>query len=328
MMALGLVSMAQAISCPHCQKSLRVPDDKIGARVKCPACGQPFRVELPTADNEFDELLESEPPPLARTAQRATRGAASDSGYPIKPFLKTWGTILGGIIALAVVIGLVGLAAEPAAMVSTGICVAAIIGCVAVGRIWMSIDLGREVVWKGLVSFFVPLVGLALTMKQRGPSMRGAVVYLSALAPAVVGLGLLLMFKPLYTAEGRAAARAETAEDRLRQLESRVDLSEPAESVTYSISGRLDDAGSIAGEIERLLSDYPMYVAGSARLDVSARTLTIEARGGRIVAVGFAMLLQNRLRIIVRPPVATSPETSSDTTAKGSQTSNEDDRQQ
>ncbi len=39
--------MANVISCPKCDRQLRVPDDLLGQSVKCPSCGETFTAELP-----------------------------------------------------------------------------------------------------------------------------------------------------------------------------------------------------------------------------------------------------------------------------------------
>jgi predicted Zn finger-like uncharacterized protein len=36
--------MSLAVSCPHCQSRVRVPDDAVGRDVRCPNCQQVFRV--------------------------------------------------------------------------------------------------------------------------------------------------------------------------------------------------------------------------------------------------------------------------------------------
>ena len=36
--------MPQVIRCPHCQKSMQVPDNAAGKTVRCPNCQKPFGV--------------------------------------------------------------------------------------------------------------------------------------------------------------------------------------------------------------------------------------------------------------------------------------------
>ena len=56
--------MPQIISCPDCRRKLRVPDNLLGKKVKCPGCGVKF---VGAAEEELDELEEMEPPPLRRS---------------------------------------------------------------------------------------------------------------------------------------------------------------------------------------------------------------------------------------------------------------------
>ena len=70
--------MPQLIQCTSCNKKLRVPDNLIGKKVKCPACGSTFMAameeeELPTAP-----LIE-EP----RPASRRPAPPPPDPGYEV-----------------------------------------------------------------------------------------------------------------------------------------------------------------------------------------------------------------------------------------------------
>jgi hypothetical protein len=37
--------MSETVTCPSCNRPLRVPDELLGRQVKCPACGETFRAE-------------------------------------------------------------------------------------------------------------------------------------------------------------------------------------------------------------------------------------------------------------------------------------------
>jgi predicted Zn finger-like uncharacterized protein len=52
--------MANVISCPKCERQLRVPDDLLGQAVKCPSCNETFTAALP----------KKEPPPPPSTSSR------------------------------------------------------------------------------------------------------------------------------------------------------------------------------------------------------------------------------------------------------------------
>src|SRR5262245_63663532 len=47
------------LTCPTCEKRLRVPDDRLGRLVRCPSCKTTFTAEVP---NEEEEAIASEPP--------------------------------------------------------------------------------------------------------------------------------------------------------------------------------------------------------------------------------------------------------------------------
>jgi hypothetical protein len=38
--------MAYVIRCPHCQKSMQIPDHASGKHVQCPSCKKPFAVPV------------------------------------------------------------------------------------------------------------------------------------------------------------------------------------------------------------------------------------------------------------------------------------------
>jgi predicted Zn finger-like uncharacterized protein len=54
---------SELVSCPECQRKLRVPEDLVGKQVKCPTCGHTF-----TADPAAHA-----PPPPAPVEEKATR---------------------------------------------------------------------------------------------------------------------------------------------------------------------------------------------------------------------------------------------------------------
>src|SRR5947207_11869723 len=62
------------VACSNCQKMLRVPDDRAGQRITCPACGIPMTV--PAADDDVETLepcdgSEERPAPVRVPASRA-----------------------------------------------------------------------------------------------------------------------------------------------------------------------------------------------------------------------------------------------------------------
>lgn len=68
--------MPHIIRCPHCAKSMQVPDNAIGKTVKCPSCAKPFAVP-------------SSAPPLAASTTPARGLAAANGSRPAMPGLSS-----------------------------------------------------------------------------------------------------------------------------------------------------------------------------------------------------------------------------------------------
>ncbi|HZT82466.1 MAG TPA: MJ0042-type zinc finger domain-containing protein [Gemmataceae bacterium] len=60
--------MPSVISCPKCERKLRVPDDLLGTDVKCPTCGETF-----TAPTTNGTAPPPDEPPPARASRRTGR---------------------------------------------------------------------------------------------------------------------------------------------------------------------------------------------------------------------------------------------------------------
>src|SRR5437867_900616 len=67
--------MATIVDCPSCERKLRVPEDLLGTRVKCPTCGGTFnataseRAEVtPSAASSASGVTLSRPPDSAASA--------------------------------------------------------------------------------------------------------------------------------------------------------------------------------------------------------------------------------------------------------------------
>src|SRR5438552_7695970 len=58
--------MAEIVNCPQCDRKLRVPDELLGKKVKCPTCGNTFNAEV--------EELSPSPPPAPRPEPRRPLG--------------------------------------------------------------------------------------------------------------------------------------------------------------------------------------------------------------------------------------------------------------
>src|SRR6266567_2368971 len=65
--------MATIVDCPSCDRKLRVPDELLGEKVKCPTCGGTFDAVLPGS-------AAPAPPPPAPPAPAPEKGAS-----PVEP---------------------------------------------------------------------------------------------------------------------------------------------------------------------------------------------------------------------------------------------------
>jgi hypothetical protein len=68
--------MPQIINCSDCGRKLRVPDDLLGKKVKCPGCGVKFAAQV---EAELDELEEVEEPPPRRPRDEGVQKKPSKS---------------------------------------------------------------------------------------------------------------------------------------------------------------------------------------------------------------------------------------------------------
>lgn len=57
--------MPELVNCPQCERQLRVPDDLVGKKVKCPTCGTTFTAEV-AATAAPEAPVAAAPPPETR----------------------------------------------------------------------------------------------------------------------------------------------------------------------------------------------------------------------------------------------------------------------
>jgi hypothetical protein len=72
--------MPQIISCPDCERKLRVPDDLLGKKVKCPGCSVMFKAVVAGGEEEELEEVDEEPAPRKRAAAREERVSERPNG--------------------------------------------------------------------------------------------------------------------------------------------------------------------------------------------------------------------------------------------------------
>jgi predicted Zn finger-like uncharacterized protein len=63
--------MPEVVNCPQCERKLRVPEELLGKKVKCPTCGNTFTAEAPPGGG--DAPPPSPPPEEERPSRREPR---------------------------------------------------------------------------------------------------------------------------------------------------------------------------------------------------------------------------------------------------------------
>ncbi len=283
--------MSQTSQCPECGKSLRIPDEKATAVVKCPQCGAKFRASEASADSPRRDgvsgkrRVQEETPSdddfdaLPTRTRKQTKKKKSSASGSLQPFLRRWLIACGIVLAITAIIGVVGMFNEPVAMTASMICVVAIVGCALVGSIWMAMDLGKESAWLAVGSLLMPAIGLVWAFQKKSPARRGAVVFVSSLAPLLL-LGLmLLVFYPKYTGAGQRGRQTANWEDLMRQMDSKVTPETPVVTVTVRVASNPGGLDGIEPRCEALLRPYKSYVQGSLKIDAGARLITYQYRG-------------------------------------------------
>ncbi len=89
------------ITCPNCQKTLRLPENLMGKRVRCPGCQEVFTAEDPEAgvepvEEQEEEAIQEERP--SRPARRRRREREEDEDYEDEPRRAHGRPHRGGVI--------------------------------------------------------------------------------------------------------------------------------------------------------------------------------------------------------------------------------------
>src|SRR5262245_58674071 len=115
--------MPEIVQCPQCSRSLRVPDDLLGKKVKCPTCNGMFVAELGGAAPKSAPDSESPPRPKPPPRRRRDEEDGEDDGPlgpprgPRRDTVPHRGTVvlILGILSIALVNFGVGLILGPVA---------------------------------------------------------------------------------------------------------------------------------------------------------------------------------------------------------------------
>jgi hypothetical protein len=111
--------MTIALSCPACDKSLKIKDELAGKKVKCPDCGEPILVEA----YEEPEAVEEEPPRRKARAEEEDDRPRKKKKKKKKSNATLWLVLAGGLafflLLLAVGGGLLYFLNQPSEKKST-----------------------------------------------------------------------------------------------------------------------------------------------------------------------------------------------------------------
>jgi predicted Zn finger-like uncharacterized protein len=86
--------MPNTIHCPSCNRELRVPDELLGKKVKCPACSTTFTASVagpeaapppPAPEAGYEEEAARRPRPIPRSDEYEAEGAEEDYDRPRQP---------------------------------------------------------------------------------------------------------------------------------------------------------------------------------------------------------------------------------------------------
>jgi predicted Zn finger-like uncharacterized protein len=79
--------MSDTITCPSCQRTLRVPESLLGQLVKCPTCQQTFTAALDAANGAAEALppRKEEAPPRDRYEDEPPRPPREEDDYGDRP---------------------------------------------------------------------------------------------------------------------------------------------------------------------------------------------------------------------------------------------------
>ncbi|QEG43318.1 zinc ribbon domain-containing protein [Roseimaritima ulvae] len=322
--------MTTNIRCPECGTVLRVPSSPAGTMFRCPKCSQPIRMSTASSNAAAATPATAAPPAAAPSAaapaasvppvfagavppQGASPTAGSSSAaptvggdVPLRPFLIRFAIVLGGVTVLLLALGLAGLASEPVAIAATVAMIVAMVACLMTGQVWMAIAAIRQNALLGVAIFFVPLVGLVLGMIQKGRILCGAIIYISALVPAVLGLLFIGLYQSRHTSQGRAAARTAGLEDdrpgleaMIRNTEKTVAADAPLTTAKFRYVQIGPNLRLTAAKAESILSPFEYYVKGSFQIDEQAKTVQFDYRGPPRLATQYRLLLYNRTQVML-----------------------------
>jgi hypothetical protein len=312
-------TMDQVIQCPGCKTRLKVDAAGGATTYKCPSCSQLLRVpttpssqaapSLDTNATSVDLASVDVPAPTAapvfsspttRAPSKKRRKQATQ--WSIQPFLNRWLIAMGAVCALAIVLGLAGIFSEVAGIFSAVVCMMAAIGCLFGGRFWIAIMLGREKAFEGILAVFIPLLGVVWALKRKGPLLKGVVVYVSALAPCLLGLLVIACFGLTAGGSGsrdrRASNNLAKVTNTIHEIEQSLPAGGSVTTVHYKLyTTRPGDLINFENGGNDALTEFKLYVPGSFQVDTTTRRVEIQHRGNDRLTMFYKLFLAFRFRV-------------------------------
>lgn len=331
----------RVLACPGCGVKIKVPEGKSG-RCNCPKCGNSLLIKAPgdaastsagqatpsakqppqptpTPQPDPLQLPPAQPLPNSYAVQPSVSSYAAP-GRPAKPgatkrpaatglkdFLRPLGIGLGIMSAVLLLIGGLGLIAEPIALTACLIGVAATVGLIAGGRIWMLVMAFQESTTQGLLVLLVPYYWIAYGATRKGPALRPLALMFSSVVPILICLAMLAVFLPRYQGGMRMSvpgprssglSRADLAklEEQIRESRETSPDADVLRTVSFQSYSQIGGTVDLA-KAEQVLAELPGYVPGSFRYDAPARIVAFQYRGAEDMAPRYGLYLAAKANV-------------------------------
>lgn len=340
------------VKCPGCASRIRIPEGAAGRALRCSRCQQVFRVPAAgggntvaaaersdfsgpisrdaTASSQVEQAVLRRPemrskefvamkPALGsgglfqRYLEEAERKRALNPS--MRPFLRQLSV---GLIVLSVLMAItfaIGLLFEPVAMAAVGIALAAMLGMLIAARVWLCIVTFREGSAIGWLCTLIPVFEVLYVNARRGPTLKPAVLFAAAWLPLLLGLGMLLIYRPLYSGSGRTASHAARSAAQVNNLEKLIHETErrvaanPADNdgrleaqvVTLRVLNPHQADHSTAEKADTALRQFNHYIPGSFSLSEDHQLATFSHRGDLVLAHQYQLLVRIITRLSLVP---------------------------
>lgn len=307
------------VRCPGCACRMKLPAGAAGRAFRCPKCQQSFRIPaaersatsaaMPAAPPPTGEpVVGGSPigfpglPPTAGVSRRPAVAAGTDP--PLRPFLVQLGIGLAALSGLLVVLAGIGLLYEPVALAVVVMAAAAGVGLALAARLWLIVMAFRDNATSGLLMLLVPLYDAVYIARRRGLALRPVAMFCTAFVPLLLGLGMLGLYRPIYTAAGRmearaarSAAMADNLEAMIYEAEQRLSPGGDVQTAEFPVFGGVRDRPAMVQQADAVLRPMQYYVPGSFKLSEDGRRASLQHRGDANLASRYRLLVSLRTEL-------------------------------